>query len=295
MTGKDDAKIHQLPNTDGMKNEVIIQVMQRNFYELMIRLSGAKLVEIGLSNGTQRYHFESAINEKTAAIVHFVAYSPAGDLPIEEVIEVGHKYEVPVIVDAAAEFPPFSALRRWADMGADLTIFSGGKGIRGPQSSGLILGRKDLIEACARNASPNHGVGRPSKIGKEEIAGLVTALELFSIEEFEQAEFDGWQHRTNHMVKILSELPGITAYSESSPSIPAHASIRPPGIPLTHIEWDPDLISKTEDRVVQELNDGDPSIVVKKVENGIQISPSTLQPGEEYIITDRLSQILTAV
>ena len=189
MTGKNNARIHQLPNTRGMKDEVIIQVMQRNYFELMIRLAGASLVEIGLANGTQDYHLESAINDQTAAIVHFVAFSLTSDLPIERVIEIGHKHGVPVIVDAAAEFPPFSALRRWADMGADLTIFSGGKGIRGPQSTGLILGRKDLIEACAMNASPNNGVDRPPKVGKEEIAGVVTALELFSIEEFERAEF----------------------------------------------------------------------------------------------------------
>ena len=134
MTGKDNARVHQLPNTRGMKDEVIIQVMQRNYYELMIRLAGASLVEIGLANGTQDYNLESAINDRTAAIVHFVAYSPSSDLPIERVIEIGHRHGVPVIVDAAAEFPPFSALRRWADMEADLTIFSGGKGIR-PQWS----------------------------------------------------------------------------------------------------------------------------------------------------------------
>ena len=131
MTGKDNARVHQLPNTRGMKDEVIIQVMQRNYYELMIRLAGAKLVEIGLANATEDYHLESAINDQTAAIVHFVAYSPPSDLPIERVIEIGHKHGVPVVVDAAAEFPPFSALRRWADMGADLTIFSGGKGNKG--------------------------------------------------------------------------------------------------------------------------------------------------------------------
>ena len=217
MTGKDNAKIHQLPNTRGMKDEVIIQVMQRNYYELMVRLAGASLVEIGLANGTQDYNLESAINERTAAIVHFVAYSPASDLPIGRVIEIAHDRGVPVIVDAAAEFPPFSALRRWADMGADLTIFSGGKGIRGPQSTGLILGRKDLIEACAMNASPNHGVGRPPKVGKEEIAGVVTALELFSIEEFESAEFQGCEDRARYMAEAISQVTGVRCYVEPAP------------------------------------------------------------------------------
>ena len=217
MTGRDDAKVHQLPNTDGLKDEVIIQVMQRNFYELMIRLAGARLIEVGLANQTYPWHIESAINEQTAAIVHFVAYSPPQDLPIETVIEIAHKHGLPVIVDAAAELPPFSNLRRYADMGADLTIFSGGKGLRGPQSSGLILGRKDLIAACAMHSNPNHGVGRPAKVGKEEIIGLVTALELFASEEFAQAELESYEERTAFIVEALSHTPGVVAYRETAP------------------------------------------------------------------------------
>ncbi len=154
--------------------------MQINFYELMVRLAGAKIVEVGLANRVYPWHLEATLNQQTAAIVHFPAYSPPTDLPVDQVIEIAHEKGVPVIVDAAAEFPPFSVLSRFWKMGADLTVFSGGKGLRGPQSSGLILGRRDLVEACAVNASPNHGVGRPMKLGKEEIVGLLTAVELWS-------------------------------------------------------------------------------------------------------------------
>jgi L-seryl-tRNA(Ser) seleniumtransferase len=294
MTGKDNARVHQLPNTAGMKDEVIIQVMQKNFYELMIRLAGARLVEIGLANGTNDYHLEAAINDQTAAIVHFVAYSPSSDLPLKQVIEIGHEHDVPVIVDAAAEFPPFSALRHWADMGADLTVFSGGKGIRGPQSTGLILGRRDLIEACTMNSNPNHGVGRPPKVGKEEVAGIVTALELFSIEEFEKAEIQGWEERTGHMVEALSQIPGVRAYRETAPptSFPGASGASPAGVPLTHVEWDSSASDKTKEQVLQELGDGDPAVLVSTSMEGITIAPHTMQPGEEHVVAERVAEVL---
>ena len=293
MTGKDNAKVHRLPNTKGMKDEVIIQVMQRNYYELMIRLAGAKLIEIGLANATEDYHLESAINEQTAAIVHFVAYSPPSDLPIEQVIEIGHKHGVPVIVDAAAEFPPFSALRRWADMGADLTIFSGGKGIRGPQSTGLILGRKELIEACTMNASPNHGVGRPPKVGKEEIAGVVTALELFSIEEFERAEAQSYEDRAQYMAEAISRISNVRSYVEAAPptSAPGPGGAAPEGTPVAYIEWDEDIIGKTKEQVVEELGTGDPAVLVSASAKGIVIVSHTMQPGEEQVVSKRVAEI----
>lgn len=293
MTGKDNAKVHRLPNTEGMKDEVIIQVMQRNYYELMIRLAGAKLVEIGLANATEDYHLESAINERTAAIVHFVAYSPPSDLSIDQVIEIGHKHGVPVIVDAAAEFPPFSALRRWADMGADLTIFSGGKGIRGPQSTGLILGRKDLIEACTMNASPNHGVGRPPKVGKEEIAGVVTALELFSIEEFEKAEAQEYEDRARYMTEAISRVPNVRSYVETAPptSAPGPGGAAPEGTPLTYVEWNESTLGKTKGQIVAALGAGDPAVLVSASAKGIVIAPHTMQPGEEHIVSQRVAEI----
>ena len=296
MTGKSNARVHQLPNTKGMKDEVIIQVTQRNFYELMIRLAGAKLIEVGLARQTQRYHIESVIGDHTAAIVHFVAYSPPSDLPIEEVIDIGQRHGVPVIVDAAAEFPPFSALRRWYDMGADLTIFSGGKGIRGPQSTGLVLGRRDLIEACAMNSNPNHGVGRPPKVGKEEVIGLVTALELFSVKEFEQAELSGWEERTAYMVEALSKVPGVQAYRQPAPptSAPSGSGTMPEGVPVTHLEWNTEATTKTEEQVIQELGEGDPRIVVRRADKGINITPNTMQPGEERIVAERVAQVLGA-
>ena len=293
LTGKDWAKVHQLPDTQGMKNEVIMQVMQRNYYELMVREAGAKLVEIGLANTTNSWHLEAALNEQTAAIIHFVAYSPPQDLPLEEVIKIAHKRDVPVVVDAAAEFPSFSILREYIDMGADLVIFSGGKGIRGPQSSGLILGRKDLIEACAMNGSPYHGVGRPCKVGKEEIIGLVTAIELFSDPEYERKELEGWHLRTDYIVETLSDLSHVTVES-GFPKDFAGVETNPGIVPVTVVTWDNNAIPITKEEAASALLEGDPGIYVATSRDGIVIAPHTLLPGEESIVAERVGAVLAA-
>ncbi len=292
MTGKDWAKVHQLPDTKGMKNEVIMQVMQRNYYELMVREAGAKLVEIGLANTTNSWHLEAALNEQTAAIIHFVAYSPPQDLPLEDVIKIAHKRDVPVVVDAAAEFPTFSILRHYIDMGADLVIFSGGKGIRGPQSSGLILGRRDLIEACAMNGSPYHGVGRPCKVGKEEIVGLVTAIELFSDPEYERKELEGWHLRTGYIVETLSDLSHVTVES-GFPSDFAGVETNPGIVPVSVVTWDNNAIPVTKEEAAAALLEGEPGIYVATSRDGIVIAPHTLLPGEERIVAERVGAVLS--
>ena len=179
-------------------------------------------------------------------------------------------------------------------MGADLTIFSGGKGIRGPQSTGLILGRKDLIEACAMNASPNHGVGRPPKVGKEEIAGVVTALELFSIDEFERAEFQGCEDRARYMADAVSTIPGVRSYVEAAPPSwsPGPGGAAPEGTPLTYVEWDTDALGKTPQQVVEELAEGDPAVLVSASTKGIFVASHTMQPGDERIVSERLAEVI---
>ena len=292
MTGKDLDKALQLPDTEGMKNEVIVQAMQRNDYDNMTRLAGSETIHVGQASGTSRWDVESAINERTAAIVHFVAHFSSNDLPLEQVIEIANKHDVPVIVDAAAEFPPFSVLRRYADMGAAITVFSGGKALRGPQSSGLILGRKDLIESCALNANPNQGVGRAMKVGKEEIVGVVTALELYAEEEFQQEEQRSWQERTSYMAEALSRVPGVKAYNEIAGPTCLCSPLIPEGIPVTYVEWDAEVISNTNEEVQRELEEGSPSIMVGISPPGISLVPYTLQPGDERIICERVAQVL---
>ena len=297
MTGKDYDKMQQLPdNTEGMKDQVIVQTRQCGGYDNMVRLAGAKTVRVGDAGGTSRDDIESAINDQTVAIVHFVAYFKPGDLPVEEVIEIGHRHDVPVIVDAAAEFTTVADLREYADMGADLSIFSGGKGLRGPQSSGLILGRKDLIEACAVNANPNHGIGRPMKVGKEEIVGLVAAVELFANGEFQQAERQAWQERCALMEEAISALPGVRAYTEpASPTwFPERSGVTPEGVPMTHVEWDQGLIAKTAEDVEGEMEEGNPGVKVGTTSEGITLSPHTLRPGDDAVVVQRVAEVLAA-
>jgi L-seryl-tRNA(Ser) seleniumtransferase len=295
LTGKDWGKVHRLPDlpgAGGQKPEVIIQVMQRNYYELMIRLAGAKIVEVGLANATNAWHLEAAITERTAAIVHFVAYSPPTDLPLESVIEIGHRHGIPVIVDGAAEFPPFSILRHYTDMGADLAIFSGGKGIRGPQSSGLILGKRELIEACAMNGSPFHGVGRPMKVGKEEIAGLVTALELWADPEFERRQVAEWEQCTSRFIELMSGVRGLRVSRGVSPPPSSGRALNPSWVPLAHMEWDSGAFSLTPLQVADQLRREDPGILIPAISTGLMFSPQCIEAGEEVIIAERVKAVL---
>ena len=292
MTGSSSARVHQLPDTAGMKDEIIVQRMQFNFYELMIRLTGARIVPVGLANRTYPWHLEAAFTLQTAAVVHFPAYSPPTDLPIDRVVELAHARGVPVIVDAAAEFPPFSNLSHFWKLGADLTIVSGGKGLRGPQSSGLILGRRDLVEACAMNGSPDHGVGRPMKVGKEEIAGLLTAVELWSNPEFERKMFDCYRRRSGTMIEILSQVPGVRVHRGESPPASTGLAVHPDGLPFTLVEWDCERIGKTVGQVMAELWEGNPSIIVAETPSGILLHPATLEPGEAEIVAERVSNVL---
>ena len=294
MAGTEIDKMLQLPDTRGMKDEVIVQASQIGGYDNMIEIAGAKVVAVGDEHGTDPEQLEAAFSEQTVALVHFFAYASAGDVPLEQVIETAHERGVTVIVDAAAEFPPYPILRRFIDMGADLAIFSGGKGLRGPQCTGLVLGRKDLIEACAVQASPNHGVGRPTKVGKEEIVGLVTALELYATEAIQQEERTSWDERCAHMSSEISRVPGVRAYTEvvGPTYLPGRSGVTPEGIPVTQVRWDTSVIPMTPDEAERELYEGSTGIKVGADEEGLTITPHTLQEGEERIVAQRVAQVL---
>ena len=181
IAGDDPAAIQRLPDLTGLKNEVIVHRSHRNGYDHAVRQVGVKLVEIGTSLDTAEWELESAITDKTAAVFWFQGgMTGHGDLPAGD----RHRHRqsehvAPVIVDAAAQLPPTENLWRFTEMGAALAVFSGGKDLRGPQSSGLIVGRKDLIDAIRVNGNPNHSIGRPMKVGKEEMVGLLKAVEIY--------------------------------------------------------------------------------------------------------------------
>lgn len=188
IAGNDPVKMKGLPDTEGMKNEIVIQNLHRFPYEQAYRAAGARLVQIGDSRRVHPWELEGAINDRTAAVAYLVApFTNRRVLSLEQVCDIAHAHGFPVIVDAASTLPPREHLRTFIRSGADMVALSGGKGVRGPQGSGILCGRKDLIEAAAANASPAQFLGRAMKVTKEEIIGLLTALEIF-VEEDEEAE-----------------------------------------------------------------------------------------------------------
>jgi D-glucosaminate-6-phosphate ammonia-lyase len=286
ITRGDPAAIAQLPNLTGLKDEVIIHQSHRNGYDHAVRQVGVKVVEIGSATHTAPEELENAINTQTAAIFWFQGgMTGHGDLPLESVIEIANRFDVPVVVDAAAQLPPVENLWRFTQLGAALAVFSGGKDLRGPQSSGLVLGRKDLIEACRVNGSPNHSIGRPMKVGKEEMVGLLTAVKLYlKLDHEARASQDeevvaGW-------CSELNGLPGVHAER----SFPNEAG-QP--LPRAKVTFDTTHARLNRDQVVQQLESGAPSIMVSQTGvDGIYLNPMTLIDGEEQILLDRLKTIL---
>lgn len=286
VAGNDPKAIAQLPDLTGLKNEVIIHKVHRNGYDHAVRQVGVKVVEIGNDTETTVADLEAAISTKTAAIFWFQgAMTGRGDLPLEEVIAVANQHNVPVVVDGAAQVPPVENLWRFTQMGAALAVFSGGKDLRGPQSSGLIVGRKDLIEACRINGNPNHSIGRPMKVGKEEMVGLYKAVELYLQRDHEaRASQDeevvaGWCNE-------LNKVAGVHAVR----SFPNEAGQPLPRAVVTIAEA---TVGLSRDAVVDALEQGNPSIFVAKAgDDGIYLNPMTLADGEEQIVIDRLLEIL---
>ncbi|MGC9348866.1 MAG: aminotransferase class V-fold PLP-dependent enzyme [Anaerolineae bacterium] len=286
ITGLDPEKRECLPYTEGMKNEVIIHKRGRVGYAFAIHQAGGTLVEIGTDEGASLDDLERAINDRTAALFYFWnANYLAGQVPLETCIEIAHQAGIPVIVDAAAQIPPVDNLWRFTHMGADLVLFSGGKGLRGPQSSGLILGRKDLIEACAFNACPRAFIGRPMKVGKEELVGLMTAVRRYLDLDHEKL-MQTYEDQVQMVIAAFSDHPHASARR----SFPSEAG-QP--MPRAEIILDEQALGMTRDEVLTQLREGDPSIALAGAgQTGIFVNPQTLKPGQEKIIVDRIQEII---
>lgn len=286
ITGTDPAAIAQLPNLEGLKSEVIIHRCHRNGYDHAVRQVGVKLVEIGVG-AAYPWELEAAINERTAAIFWFQgAMSGRGDLPLETVIEIADRHGVPVVVDAAAQLPPMENLWRFTEMGAALAVFSGGKELRGPQSSGLVLGRKDLIEAVRLNGSPNHSIGRPMKVGKEELAGCLAAVERYvSLDHKAKALAD--EQTVAEWCAEWNQIPGVRAQR----SFPNEAN-QP--LPRVHVVFDSAALGRSRDEIVDALRHGEPAIEVSlAARNGIYVNPWLLSDEERTIVEKRLVEIVS--
>jgi uncharacterized pyridoxal phosphate-dependent enzyme len=286
ITGLDPEKRARLPYTDGLKNEIILHKCWRVGYDFAIRQAGGKLVEIGTEHSATADDMEQAINEKTAAIFYFYNVSQMGGyVPLEQGIAIAKRHGVPLIVDAAAQIPPVENLWRFTQMGAALALFSGGKGLCGPQSSGLILGRKDLIEACSFNACPRAFIGRPMKVGKEELVGLMAAVRWY-LDLDHAALMQSYEDQVQAVIAAFVDHPHATARR----SFPSEAG-QP--MPRAEIILDEAAHGITRDEVLRQLRGGEPSILLAEAgKNGLFVNPQTLQPGELQIIIERIKQII---
>ena len=296
MAGSDDKYIWQLPDTTGLKHEVVM-VGGRSAFDSAIRLTGAKLV---LTYSPEE--LANAINENTAMI-----YTTDLGEKLQRVVAIAKQHKIPMLLDDAAGIPPADNARLYARMEIDLYCFSGGKGLCGPQCSGLLLGRKDLIESALLNSSPREGaVCRPMKVGKEEVIGCLTALETW-LKLDEKKLYDEWNGRVDRIRKLVETVPGV----KTDTYVPDDGN----RYPTLKISWDQQAWRYSITDCVEELRAGDPVIealgadnpsLVKTVREGqpnrkerkgpdhIELVSMTIKPGEEIIVGQRLRAILGA-
>ncbi len=281
VAGKDIGRIRQLPDTTGMKNEVIVQRSHRVPYDHAIRNAGVKMVEVGT-----REQLDQAIGEKTAMMFFFNAADPRGKIHHEEFVAIGKAHKIPTLIDAAADVPPVENLWKYTKLGFDLVGFSGGKGLRGPQSSGLLLGRKDLIEAARLNNSPNgNTLCRTNKVNKEEIIGMLVALETY-LKLDHAAEWKEWEERCRRITDALKEFPDVKTHV----NVPQIAN----AVPHLQIRWDYQGRKVSVSDMVKKLREGKPSIEVSPgARSPLVIGVWMMEPGEDEIVGRRIRAILS--
>lgn len=278
IAGLDPARMNRLPDTTGMRNEIVMIRRHRNDYDHALRLTGARIVEVGFGHyeWTFPYEVEAAVGPQTAALF-YLAHDPVPSVPLERFIAIAHAHDLPVIVDASVALPPAANLHAIVDMGADLVAFSGGKHIQGPQASGILAGRRDLILSAALQhqdmdvypetwprrhlvdqgiiaGPPHHGIARGMKVGKEEIAGLVAALERY-VRRDHEAEYGTWVRDLDTIVSGVDGLPGIRA-ARIDPS-PGQL----PQVPSAQITVDEASAGLSAANLINALADGDPIVV----------------------------------
>ena len=286
IAGSDPAMMDRLPNTTGMKNEIIIHKSHRFPYDQCYTSVGAKFVEIGDGRRCQPWQLEAAFTENTAAVAYlFSPFITRRSIPFPEVCEIAHSYGVPVIVDAASMLPPRTNLRRFTAEGADMVIYSGGKAVRGPQGTGILCGREDLIDAAFANAAPHQFIGRGMKVAKEEIVGLLRAIQIF-VDEDEEAEMARYTSMAQQVVDALAEVSGLRVsleHDEFNYLVP-HAVMR-----FTR-EWR----GPGRNEVYQAMVAGDPPIYLHDIfdPDELAVDPLNLDDEELEIVIRRLGEVL---
>ena len=279
MTGTNQDFIRRLPDTTGMKTEVIIQKSHRYGYDHAIRNCGIQFVEV-----ETKEELERAIGPNTVMMLFFNANDPAGQVKVDEFAQLGKKHGIPTLNDAAADVPPLENLSKYTKMGYDLVTFSGGKGIRGPQSAGLLLGRKDLIEAARLNTSPySDSIGRGMKVNKEELLAMMVAVEVY-VKKDHEAEWKSWEKQASLVMDSLASFKGMKT-EVNIPPIANH-------VPHVHITWDQAQIPVTPEEVTKQLREGEPSIeTTPGHKDRVVVNVFMLQPGEAQIVARRLREV----
>jgi D-glucosaminate-6-phosphate ammonia-lyase len=285
LTGKNQEFIKRLPDLTGMKSEVIIQKSHRYGYDHAVRNCGIKMIEVETAE-----ELEKAINEQTAMMLFFNDADPKGKIKIDEFVALGKKHKIPTFNDAAADVPPTENLAKYTKMGFDLVTFSGGKGLRGPQSAGLLLGSKELIEAARMNCSPNSdSIGRGMKVNKEEMLGMMVAVEMY-LKRDAAGEWKEWERRAVLINKSASKNAAVTT-DIYIPQIANH-------VPHIKLKWEKAKLNLTADDVRQQLREGKPSIEIipgsspaREEKQEISIGVWQMQPGEAEIVAKRLGEV----
>ena len=286
IAGSDPAKMSRLPDTGGMKNEIIIHKSHRFPYDQCYESVGAKFVEIGDGRRCQPWQLEAAFTENTAAVAYlFSPFITRRAIPFPQLCEIAHARGVPVIVDAASMTPPRSNLRRFTAEGADMVIYSGGKAVRGPQGTGILCGRADLIDAAFANASPHQFIGRGMKVAKEEIVGLLRAIQLFMNED-EAAEMARYRRMAQQAVDALAEAPGLRVTLEHD----EHNYLIPHAVMRFTKEWR----GPSRNAVYQAMIDGDPPVYLHDIfdPDELAVDPFNLDDEELGIVIRRLGEEL---
>jgi uncharacterized pyridoxal phosphate-dependent enzyme len=282
ITGIDQAKIKQLPNLPGPRPEVIMQKSHRYLFDQAVSTTGAKIVEVEGPADMER-----AINGNTVMALFFNAAEKTS-ITHEEFLTIAKRHQIPTFIDAAADVPPVENLFRFQKMGFDLITFSGGKMIRGPQSAGLLFGRKDLIEAAKLNHSPNEApIGRPMKVNKEEMFGMYAALKSY-LERDHEKEWQDWLDRINRIKSRIETIPGVKGETYIDPG-PSNA------FPSLHVTWDQEKVKVTPKDLLAALRNGTPSIVANIVDKGddkvLSIGVVLLKPEQVEIVARRLKVV----
>lgn len=281
LTGMDLKKVAQLPRLEGMKSEVLVQKTHNEGYVHALTTTGVKMVVVETAEDV-----EKAVNENTAMMWFLNYMGPEGLISDQEWVALGKKYKIPTMIDMAADVTPVENLWKFNDMGFDLVCVSGGKGLRGPQSAGILMGKKDLIAAARLNAPPRgDNIGRGMKVNKEEILGMYVALETFINQDYTKL-WKMWEERISVMENAAKKVNGVTT-TITVPPIANHT-------PTLTISWDINKVKVTRREFIERLRKGQPSIeVMGGKENSIVITSWNLKPGQEKIVAKRLNEELS--